>query len=81
MTIYCWNRVSRKHRQFHKVFWTFDQCKEAFNYCKPIIQVDGTHLYGKYRGTLLMATSQDRDDGVLPLAFIIVKGETLTTWS
>ncbi|KAL5122983.1 hypothetical protein HKD37_02G003668 [Glycine soja] len=75
------NRVSRKHRQFHRVFWTFGQCKEAFKYCKPIIQVDGTHLYGKYRGTLLMVTSQDGNGGVLPLAFAVVEGETLTTWS
>ena len=51
------NTVSREHRQFHRVFWTFGQCKEAFKYCKSIIQVDDTHLYGKYRGTLLMATS------------------------
>ncbi|KAH1225676.1 hypothetical protein GmHk_11G032516 [Glycine max] len=75
------NTVSRKHRQFHRVFWTFDQCKEAFKYCKPIIQVDGTHLYDKYRGTLLMATSQDGNGGVLPLAFDVVEGETLTAWS
>ncbi|KAL5159843.1 hypothetical protein HKD37_15G044096 [Glycine soja] len=53
------NTVSREYRQFHRVFWTFGQCKEAFKYCKPIIQVDGTFLYGKYRGTLLMATTQD----------------------
>ncbi|KAH1213136.1 hypothetical protein GmHk_14G041148 [Glycine max] len=75
------NRVSREHRQFHRVFWAFGQCKEAFKYCKPIIQVDGTHLYGKYRGTLLMATSQDGNGGVLPLAFAVVEGETLTAWS
>ncbi|KAH1265513.1 hypothetical protein GmHk_01G001203 [Glycine max] len=75
------NRVSHEHRQFHRVFWTFGQCKEAFKYCKPIIQVDGTHLYGKYRGTLLMATSQDGNGGVLPLAFAVVEGETLTAWS
>ncbi|KAL5154495.1 hypothetical protein HKD37_19G053842 [Glycine soja] len=68
-----WNTVSREHRQFHRVFWTFDQCKEAFKYCKPIIQVDRTHLYGKYRGTLLMATSQDGNGGVLPLAFAVVE--------
>ncbi|KAH1198998.1 hypothetical protein GmHk_18G052459 [Glycine max] len=74
-------RVSREHRQFHRVFWTFGQCKEAFKYCKPIIQVDGTHLYDKYRGTLLMATSQDGNGGVLPLAFAMVEGETLTAWS
>ncbi|KAL5134463.1 hypothetical protein HKD37_03G007619 [Glycine soja] len=75
------NTVSRKHRQFHRVFWTFGQCKEAFKYCKPIIQVDGTHLYDKYHGTLLMATSQDGNGGVLPLAFAVVEGETLTAWS
>ncbi|KAL5193314.1 hypothetical protein HKD37_20G055554 [Glycine soja] len=75
------NTVSREFRQFHRVFWTFGQCKEAFKYCKPIIQVDGTHLYGKYCGTLLMATSQDGNGGVLPLAFAVVEGETLTAWS
>ncbi|KAH1197423.1 hypothetical protein GmHk_18G051214 [Glycine max] len=75
------NTVSREHRQFHRVFWTFGQCKEAFKYRKPIIQVDGTHLYGKYRGTLLMATSQDGNGGVLPLVFVVVEDETLTAWS
>ncbi|KAH1202725.1 Serine/threonine-protein phosphatase 7 long form [Glycine max] len=75
------NTVSREHRQFYIVFWTFGQCKEAFKFCKPIIQVVGTHLYGKYRGTLLMATSQDGNGGVFPLAFAVVEGETLTTWS
>ncbi|KAH1205338.1 hypothetical protein GmHk_16G046071 [Glycine max] len=75
------NMVSGKHCQFHRVFWTFGQCKEAFKFCKPIIQVDNTHLYGKYRGTLLMTISQDGNGGVLPLAFAVVEGETLTTWS
>ncbi|KAH1249151.1 hypothetical protein GmHk_05G012579 [Glycine max] len=75
------NTVSHEHRQFHRVFWTFGQCKEALKYCKPIIQVDGTHLYGKYRGTLLMTTSQDGNGGVLPLAFVVVEGETLIAWS
>ncbi|XP_025982663.2 uncharacterized protein [Glycine max] len=75
------NTVSREHRQFHRVFWTFGQCKEAFKYCKPVIQVDGTFMYGKYRSTLLIATTQDGNSHVLPLAFAVVKGETLTAWS
>ncbi|KAH1232215.1 hypothetical protein GmHk_09G024930 [Glycine max] len=75
------NTVSREHRQFHRVFWTFGQCKEAFKYCKSIIQVGDTHLYGTYHGTLLMATSEDGNGGVFPLAFAIVEGETLTAWS
>ncbi|KAH1247435.1 hypothetical protein GmHk_06G017336 [Glycine max] len=75
------NTVSREYRQFHRVFWTFGQCKESFKYCKSIIQVDGTFLYGKYRGTLIMATTQDGNGHVLPLAFVVVEGETLTAWS
>jgi len=75
------NMVSREYFQFHRVFWTFGQCKETFKYCKPVIQVDGTFLYGKYRGTLLMETTQDGNGHVLPLAFAVVEGETLTAWS
>lgn len=67
-------------RIFERLFWTFKQCRDAFEFCKPIIQVDGTHLYGKYRGVLLVATSQDGNDQVLPLAFAVVEGETASAW-
>ncbi|XP_025648153.1 uncharacterized protein [Arachis hypogaea] len=40
---------------FQCVFWIFPPCVEAFKHCKPLISIDGTHLYGKYGGTLLMA--------------------------
>ncbi|XP_057448790.1 uncharacterized protein LOC130740265 [Lotus japonicus] len=46
-----------------------------------MIQIDGTFLYGKYSGTLLIATTQDRNSNVLPLAFAIVEGETLGDWT
>ncbi|KAL5179150.1 Protein MAIN-LIKE 1 [Glycine soja] len=72
--------VMKVHQSF-KVVESKSNKYVAFKYCKPIIQVDGTHLYGKYRGTLLMATSQDGNGGVLPLAFVVVEGETLTVWS
>ena len=75
------NTLIREYRQFHRVFWTFKQCADAFNFCKPIIQIDGTHLYGRYRGTLLLATTQDGNGNVLPIAFAIVEGETLPAWS
>ncbi|RYR13239.1 hypothetical protein Ahy_B04g070342 isoform H [Arachis hypogaea] len=40
--------------------------------CKPIVQVDGTHLYGKYKGCLLVAVSQDGNNNIVPIAFAIV---------
>ncbi|XP_028764538.1 uncharacterized protein LOC114722628 [Neltuma alba] len=39
---------------FHRVFWAFKPCIDAFPHLKPIVQVDGTFLYGKYKGTLLI---------------------------
>ena len=33
----------------HYVFWSFYPCIDGFKYCKPVISIDGTHLYGKYR--------------------------------
>ena len=66
---------------FHRLFWTFKPCIEALDHVKPIIQVDGTFLYGKYKGTLLVATSQDGNRNVVPLAFALVEGESEQAWS
>ncbi|XP_015960200.2 uncharacterized protein LOC107484072 [Arachis duranensis] len=37
-------------RVLHRVFWSYYPCIRAFRHCKPVVQVDGTHLYGKYKG-------------------------------
>ncbi|KAF7839079.1 uncharacterized protein G2W53_007561 [Senna tora] len=54
---------------------------DAFAYLKPMVQVDGTFLYGKYTQTLLIASWQDVNSNVVPLAFAIVEGETLEAWA
>ncbi|XP_073219670.1 uncharacterized protein [Cicer arietinum] len=68
-------------RIFHRLFWAFVPCISAFKFCKPIVQVDGTWLYGKYKGTLLVAVAQDGDDNVIPIAYALVEGETKEGWS
>nr|KYP47828.1 hypothetical protein KK1_030524 [Cajanus cajan] len=75
------NIVDPNFHKFCRVFWTFKPTCDAFKYTKPIIQIDETFLYEKYRGTLMIATTQDRNARVLPLAFAIVEGETLSNWS
>ena len=52
----------------------------GFAYCKPIVQVDGTWLYGKYTGTLLIATTQDEAHHIFLIAYAIVEGETALAW-
>ncbi|XP_057720052.1 uncharacterized protein LOC130934506 [Arachis stenosperma] len=66
---------------FHWVFWTFPPCVETFRHCKPLISIDGTHLYGKCGRTLLMAIAQDGNANILPIAFAVVEGETKEAWS
>ncbi|XP_015961085.1 uncharacterized protein LOC107485067 [Arachis duranensis] len=42
--------------------------------------IDGTHLYGKYGGTLLLAIAQDGNSNILPIAFALVEGENAESW-
>ncbi|KAF7820642.1 uncharacterized protein G2W53_026097 [Senna tora] len=65
---------------FRRVFWAYQQSIQGFEHVKPIVQVDGTFLYGKYKGALLMATSQDGNRKCFPLAFALVEGETGEAW-
>ncbi|XP_024007700.1 uncharacterized protein LOC112083867 [Eutrema salsugineum] len=45
-----------------------------------VIVVDGCHLTGKYEGTLLVATAQDGNFQIFPLAFGIVDSENDHAW-
>nr|KYP31902.1 hypothetical protein KK1_047552 [Cajanus cajan] len=65
---------------FKRLFWTFKPCIDGFAFCKPIVQVDGTFLYGRYKGTLLVAVAQDGRNNIIPIAFAVVEGETSDAW-
>ncbi|XP_015963421.1 uncharacterized protein LOC107487317 [Arachis duranensis] len=71
----------RDYSMFDKVFWSFPLCVEAFKHCKPFVSVDGTHLYGRYGGVLLIAVAQDVNSNILPIAFAIVESESTESWS
>ena len=64
----------------HYVFWSFGPCIDRFKYCKPVINIDGTHLYGKYQGKLLVAMAIDANSKVFPLTFSIVDYESRSSW-
>ena len=40
---------------FKYVFWAFAPSIAGFAHCRPVISIDGTHLYGKYKRKLLIA--------------------------
>ncbi|XP_057739895.1 uncharacterized protein LOC130957003 [Arachis stenosperma] len=74
-------QLDESQAYFHRLFWTFSPCIEAFRHCKPLVSIDGTHLYGKYGGTLLVAIAQDQNSNILPVAFALVEGENAESWS
>ncbi|XP_057720749.1 uncharacterized protein LOC130935168 [Arachis stenosperma] len=73
--------VDESTMYFHRLFWTFPPCIEAFRHCNPLVSIDGTHLYGKYGGTLLLAIAQNGNSNILLIAFVLVEGENAKSWS
>ncbi|KAH1129613.1 hypothetical protein J1N35_000991 [Gossypium stocksii] len=69
-------QLEPERRVFCQLFWTFGPCVRAIsycNYCKPLVQVDGTWLYGKYTHILLIAVAQDgqgqdEDENIIELS-------------
>ena len=65
---------------FHRMFWSFKPSIEGFEHCRLILSIDDTHLYGKYKDTLLIAMECDINNQLLSLAFAITKGENIDSW-
>ena len=65
---------------FKYVFWAFAPSIVGFAHCRPVISIDGTHLYGKYKGKLLIAMATDANNKIFPLAFVVVDDETRASW-
>ena len=43
--------------------------------------IDGTHMHGKYKGTLMIVMSCDGNNQLFPLASIITESENIDSWS
>ncbi|XP_025685236.1 uncharacterized protein [Arachis hypogaea] len=74
-------QLDKSQTYFQRLFWTFPSCIEVFYHCKPLVSIDGTHLYGKYGGMLLVAIVQDGNSNILHVAFALVEGENVESWS
>ena len=65
---------------FQCVFWSFKPSIEGFEHCHFVLTIDGTHFYGKYKGTLLITMGCDGNNKLFPLAFASTKGENIDNW-
>lgn len=69
------------HNRFKAMFWAFGPSIEGWQFCRPVLTLDGTFLLGKYRGTLLAAVGIYGNGGLYPLAFAVVENESNESWS
>ncbi|XP_057756066.1 uncharacterized protein LOC130975267 [Arachis stenosperma] len=80
MPAYQGNDLVSDIRVLHRVFWSYYPCIRAFRHCKPVVQVEETHSYEKYKDYLLVAVSQNDNNNIVPIAFAIVEEETSDAW-
>ncbi|XP_028798742.1 uncharacterized protein LOC114754150 [Neltuma alba] len=75
-------KVATGNNIFERVFIAYRCCIEGFlTGGRHILYIDGTHLSGLYKGTLLSASAYDAKNELLPFAIAIVKGEIYEDWS
>ena len=56
--------IDYESKQFQRFFVSFEACIYGFNYCHPLIFLDGTFLKGMFKGTLLVATAKNGNSGI-----------------
>ncbi|XP_030939802.1 uncharacterized protein LOC115964681 [Quercus lobata] len=61
-------------------FCAFAPSIARFAHCRPVISIDGTHLYGKYKGKLLIAMATIANNEIFSLAFAVVDDEMGASW-
>ena len=65
---------------FKYVFWAFVPSIVGFAHYRPVISINGTHLYRKYKGKLLIAMATDANNEIFLLAFAVVNDEMGASW-
>ncbi|CAM8926977.1 unnamed protein product [Rhodiola kirilowii] len=81
-TIVLWSKSEGENNvmTIDRVFWAFAPAISAFRHCRPVICIDGTHMYGRYNGKLLVAMGLDANNQLVPLAFALVESENNESW-
>ena len=63
-----------------RAFFCIGACVRAFQYCLPVICIDGTFLIGRYKCQILTAIGVDCNNQIVPLAFAFVENENIDSW-
>ncbi|XP_060965830.1 uncharacterized protein LOC133034637 [Cannabis sativa] len=72
--------VQHDNGHFKYLFFALGVSIEGWKHCTPLIVVDATFLKNAYGGTLIIASAQDADRHIFPLAFSVVDSENDASW-
>ncbi|XP_016549385.2 uncharacterized protein LOC107849021 [Capsicum annuum] len=87
--IYMLNQVyPQSHIRMHKavdnefkyLFIVLRPMIRGFEFCRPVVIVDGTHLSGPYEETFVSASTLDGAGCILPLTYGVVDSENDNAW-
>ncbi|KAI8569353.1 hypothetical protein RHMOL_Rhmol02G0272000 [Rhododendron molle] len=67
-------------RRFKRLFVGFAACKHGFEFCLPLLFLDGTFLKGTHKGCLLAACAKDGNRGLYPICVAVVDSENSENW-
>ncbi|XP_060216702.1 uncharacterized protein LOC132644141 [Lycium barbarum] len=73
--------LKTRENEFLYVFIALYAFIKGFDYCQPIVVVDGSHLKTPYNGTFVSASTLDGAGNILPLAYGVIDSENDRSWT
>ncbi|KAJ9566968.1 hypothetical protein OSB04_002934 [Centaurea solstitialis] len=74
--------LSSTTRQFKRIYICLGGLKQGFEAIgKELLGLDGSFMKGPYPGQILTAVGVDPNQGIYPLAYVVVEAETTDSWS
>ncbi|CAL9029708.1 unnamed protein product [Prunus brigantina] len=80
-TVILKNKMKGNKPVFERIYVCLEACKWGFLAgCRPLIGIDGCHLKGPYTGQVLTAVGVDGNNGLYPVAYVVVEVESKSSW-
>ncbi|KAM5554249.1 hypothetical protein ABKV19_022565 [Rosa sericea] len=73
--------VDPSTNHFQRLFVAYGGCVEGFQFCLPVLYVDGPFGKSIYKGQILSATGRNGNQGFYPLAICFCDSETDANWT
>ncbi|KAL4587707.1 hypothetical protein LXL04_000581 [Taraxacum kok-saghyz] len=72
---------SNPTRMFKRIYICLGPLKQGFKaYGRDILGFDGAFMKGPFRGQVLTAVGLDSNNGIYPVAYVIVESENMASW-